>query len=167
MQMIGDKVKDFLIPEPAGCLAMDLQRTRLEEQQVAAIFQGRHVVVERLPIIANQDDSAGGGELSGDTALAQGRSRRLPGYRLGPFRLAQSFEETNPQAVSIETVDVVQRDGLIPVLVSLQVNTKGCLKSNQASKSQSLPSAPLLSPVGDGRDRQQVPELNWVPAFQG
>src|SRR6266851_5781028 len=39
----------------------------------------------------------------------------------------------------------------------------GCLKRN-ASRSQRLPSAPLLSPVGDGRDRQQVPELNRVPA---
>src|SRR5712692_4857660 len=125
VQVVTHKVKNLLIPKPAGCLAMDLLRTRLEEQQVAAIFQGRHVMVERLPIIADQDDSAGSGELSGDTALAQGRSRRLPGYRLGPFRLAQSFEETNPQAVSIETVDVVQHDGLIPVLVSLQVNTKG------------------------------------------
>src|SRR6266851_6923649 len=39
----------------------------------------------------------------------------------------------------------------------------GCLK-RKASRSQRLPSAPLLSPVGDGRDRQQVPELNRVPA---
>src|SRR5712692_6817464 len=39
----------------------------------------------------------------------------------------------------------------------------GCLK-RKASRSQRLPSAPLLSPIGDGRDRQQVPELNRVPA---
>src|SRR3989442_10281318 len=34
----------------------------------------------------------------------------------------------------------------------------------KASRSQRLPSAPLLSPVGDGRDRQEVAELNQVPA---
>src|SRR5882672_3145828 len=125
MQMICDKVKDLLIPEPAGCLAVDLQRARLKDQQVAAIFQGGHVIVERLPIIPYQDDSAGRGELSGDAALTQSRSCRLPGYGFRSFRLAQSFEETNPQPVSIETVDVVQDDGFVPVLVSLQVNTKG------------------------------------------
>src|SRR6266581_426111 len=119
MQMVGDKVKDLLVPKPAGCLAMDLQRTRLEEQQVAAIFQGGHVLVERLPIIPYQDDSAGGGELSGDAALSQGRSCRLPGYGFRLFRLAQGLEQANPQTVGIETVDIVQDDGFVPVLVSL------------------------------------------------
>src|SRR5260370_33607589 len=98
VQMIGDKIKELLVPEPAGCLAMDLQRTRLEDQQVAAIFQGGHVVVERLPIIPDQDDSAGGGELSGDVALSQGRSCRLPGYGFRSFRLTQGLEKANPQA---------------------------------------------------------------------
>src|SRR6266478_4666848 len=119
MQMIGDKVKDFLIPKPAACLAVDLQGTRLEDQQVAAIFQGGHVLVERLPIIPYQDDSAGRGELSGDAALTQGWSCRLPGYGFRSFRLAQSLEQANPQTVGIESVDIVQNDGFVPVLVSL------------------------------------------------
>src|SRR5229473_5736452 len=125
MQMIGDKVKDFLVPESACRLAVNFQGTRLEDQQVASIFQGGHVVVECLPIIPYQDDSAGRGELSGDAALTQGRSCRLPGYGFRSFRLAQSLEQANPQTVGIETVDIVQHDGLIPVLISLQVNTKG------------------------------------------
>src|SRR6266851_280314 len=42
----------------------------------------------------------------------------------------------------------------------------GCLKRDQVSRSQRLPSDPLLSPVGDDRDRQEVPEMNRVPAFE-
>src|SRR5216683_6493165 len=119
MQMIGDKVKDLLVPEPACRLAVNFQGTRLEDQQVAAIFQSGHVVVERLPIIPYQDDSAGRGELSGDAALSQGRSRRLPGYGFRSFRLAQGLEQANPQTVGIEIVDIVQDDGFMSVLVSL------------------------------------------------
>src|SRR5260370_39789139 len=117
--MLGDKGKDFLVREPACRLAVNFQGTRLEDQQVAAILQGGHVLVECLPLIPYQDDSAGRGELSGDAALTQGRSCRLPGYGFRSFRLAQGLEQANPQTVGIETVDIVQDDGLVPVLVSL------------------------------------------------
>src|SRR5260370_21768737 len=119
MQMIGDKVKDFLVPEPACRLAVDLQGTRLESEQVAAILQGGHVLVECLPLIPYQDDSAGRGELSGDAALTQGRSCRLPGYGFRSFRLAQGLEQANPQTVGIKTVAIVQNRGFVPRLVSL------------------------------------------------
>src|SRR6266550_5314365 len=119
MQLVGDEVKNLLVPEPASRLAVNFQGTRLEDQQVTSIFQGGHVVVERLPIIPYQDDSAGRGELSRDAALTQGWSCRLPGYGFRSFRLAQGLEQANPQTVGIETVDIVQDDGLVPVLVSL------------------------------------------------
>jgi len=39
-------------------------------------------------------------------------------------------------------------------------------KRNRPSRNAATPSDPLLSPVGDSRDRQKVAELNRVPAFQ-
>src|ERR1700730_17142144 len=41
-----------------------------------------------------------------------------------------------------------------------------CPPKREASRSQGLPSAPLLFPVGDGRDRQELPKLNRVPALE-
>ena len=64
--MIGDEIKYLLIPEPPSRLAMNFQRGRFKEQQVAAVFQGSHISVKRLPVIAYQRYSAGGGELPGD-----------------------------------------------------------------------------------------------------
>src|SRR5262249_13274717 len=90
--MVYDKIEDLLVPEPAGRLAVDFQGRRLKEQQVAAIFQGGHVGVERLPVVAHQRYPAGGRELPWDIASLQGRSRALPGERLGRFRLAQGLE---------------------------------------------------------------------------
>ena len=40
-------------------------------------------------------------------------------------------------------------------------------KRNQLSRNAATPSDPLLTPVGDSHDRQKVPKLNRVPAFQG
>jgi hypothetical protein len=38
VQVIGDKIKNLLIPEPPSRLAVNFQRRRLKEQQVTAIF---------------------------------------------------------------------------------------------------------------------------------
>src|SRR5262249_17833097 len=68
---------------------------------------------------------AGGGELPREVVWRQGRGRTLPGECFGPFRLAQGFEQANALSVGIEAVDVVQDEGLMTVLVSLEVNAKG------------------------------------------
>jgi hypothetical protein len=40
----------------------------------------------------------------------------------------------------------------------------GCLKCDQASRNQRLPSGLLFSPVGEDRNQQELPELNRIPA---
>jgi hypothetical protein len=92
---------------------------------MAAIFQGGHVGVERLPGVAHQRHAAGGGELARDATALQGRGIALPRQRFCPFRLTERFEQTNAAAVGIQAIDVTQNEWLVPVLVSLEVNTKG------------------------------------------
>src|ERR1700687_3955558 len=120
VQVLGNKIKDLLIPEPPGRLEMDFLGRWLEEQQVAAIFQGGHVGVKRLPGVAHQRHPTGGSELSRDTAALQGRGIALPEQRFRPFRLTEGLEQANAATVGIQTVDVIQDDWLMPVLVSLE-----------------------------------------------
>src|SRR5262249_36287017 len=126
MQVVRDKIEDRLIPNPPRRLAVDFHRRRLEEQQMAAVFQGGHVSIECVPVVTHQRYPAAGGELPRDVVSLQGRSRALPRERFGHFRLAHGLEQADALAVRIEAVDVVQDDGLIAVLVSLKINPKRC-----------------------------------------
>src|SRR5229473_6062838 len=92
---------------------------------MAAIFQGDHIGVERLPSIAHQHYSTGGSELPRDAATLQGRGITLPRQRFRSLRLAECFEQANAGAVGIQAVDVVQDNWLMPVLVGFEVDAKG------------------------------------------
>jgi hypothetical protein len=59
---------------------------------MAAILQGGHIGVERLPGVAHQHHSTAAGELAWDAAALQGRGITLPRQRFRPFRLPQRFE---------------------------------------------------------------------------
>src|SRR5262245_55261933 len=70
-----------------------------------------------------------------------------------------------PDEVSVCPCTAGLSESAFTLLIGSGELPTGCLKK-KASRSQRLPSAPLLSPVGYGRDRQEVSELNRVTAFQ-
>src|SRR5262249_18993867 len=88
VQVVGDKVEYLRIPEPAGRLSVDFERCGLEEKQMAAIFQGRHVGVKRLPGVTHERHPTGSCKLPWDAAPVQGWGLGLPSERLSFFRLA-------------------------------------------------------------------------------
>ena len=63
MQACGDEVENLLVPKPTRRLAVHFQGRRLEEEDMAAVFQSSHIGVERLPVIADERQPASGGEL--------------------------------------------------------------------------------------------------------
>src|SRR6266849_6267870 len=95
---------------------------------------------------------------TGDAALLQARSRRLPGYRLGPFGLTNGLEQANPQTVGIEAIHVIQDDRFMPVLVSLLVNSKRSgLASDPANLAPDcLTDGAALADTGRAEDHEQI-----------
>src|SRR5260370_17235425 len=81
VQVIGDEVKYLFIPEPAGGMAMDFPRRRLKDEHMTAVFQGGHVGVEGLPVIAHQRHPVGGRELVWNALAVQDTASRLPTAR--------------------------------------------------------------------------------------
>ena len=92
MQACGDEVKDLLVPKPTGRLAVHFQSCGLEEQDMAAVLQGSHVGVERLPVVADQRQAAVGSELWRHVAQFQEGSQRMPAQGLHRLGLAQSLQ---------------------------------------------------------------------------
>src|SRR5260370_9270003 len=124
MQVRRDKIKYLLIPKPTSCLAMTLQGAGFEDQEMAAIFEGGHVGVERLPSVAHQDHSAGRGELTRDATPLQGRGIAQPGQRFRPLCLRKRFKQADTASVGIQAIDVIEDKRLVPVLAGLEVNAK-------------------------------------------
>src|SRR5262249_34562449 len=87
------------------------------------------------------------------------------GERFGACRLTEGLEQANALAVGIEAVDIVQDDGLMAVLVSLEVNAKGGgLAADPADVSaQRLADTAALADPGLAEKHEQV----QVPPGQG
>ena len=47
---------------------MDFGRAGLKDEEMGTVFQGDDVRVERLPLVGNDRDPAGGRELAGDVS---------------------------------------------------------------------------------------------------
>ena len=77
-QVSGHEIENVLVPEPAGRLTMDFERAGGELQAMAAVFQGSHIRVQRLPLVGNDGHPAGRGELPMDAVAC--RHGRLPGH---------------------------------------------------------------------------------------
>ena len=78
MQALSQEVEDLLVPEPRGGPEVDLASAGLEEDQMTAVLQGRHIAVERLPVIGDDGHATGGRELLGDLIAEQGWGIRMP-----------------------------------------------------------------------------------------
>src|SRR5262249_29351472 len=96
-----DEVEKPLVPKPTRRLPVHFQDRRLEEENMAAVLQGSHVGIERLPVIADQRQPAGGSELLRHVAQLQDRCRGVPAQRLDRLTLAQGLQEPDAAAVSI------------------------------------------------------------------
>jgi hypothetical protein len=83
------------------------------------VLERRHVPVERLPVVGDDDDPAFGGELPRDALPLQAARVRVPGNRFLLLGLAQALEQTDAAAVSVQGIDVVDDDELIPMAVEL------------------------------------------------
>ena len=103
---------------------MHLRRAGLEEQHMPPVLQRRHVLVERLPVVGDDDHPALGRELPGDALPLQAARVGVPGHGLGLLGLAQALEQADAAAVGVEGVDVVDDDELIPVPVELGVHAE-------------------------------------------
>jgi hypothetical protein len=165
VQVLGDAVEDLLVPEPAGRLAVDLQRRRLEDEHVTAIFESSHVGVERLPVVAYQRQPTGGGELSWDALAVQDRRGRVPAQGLGSFGLAEGLEQADAAAVGVQAIDIVEYQGLVAVLVGLEVDAqRGGLAAEPADlAAQRLADAAALADAGRAEEQQEV----QVPSGEG
>src|SRR6266851_6605609 len=158
MQMPRDEVEDLLIPKPRGRLAVDFQRGRLKEEDVAAVFQGSDIGIKRFPVVAHQRYPAGGGELRGHTPTLQDRRRRVPIQGLPRFGLTQGLQEANAAAIGIQAIDIIEYEWLMAMFVSLHVNAQGRgLAADPADVAvQRLANAATLADAGRAEEHQQV-----------
>jgi hypothetical protein len=78
MQPLSQEVEDLLIPEPFSSPEVNGPSTGLEQDHMATVLQGRHIAVERLPVVGDDRHSAGGRELVRDLVAQQGRGIGMP-----------------------------------------------------------------------------------------
>src|SRR5271157_4103176 len=88
------------------------------------VLERRHVLVERLPVLGDDDDAAFGGELPRDVLTLEATGVRMPGHGFLLLGLAQAFEQPNAAAVRIEGVDVVDDDELVAVPVESDIHAE-------------------------------------------
>ena len=92
MQALSQEVEDLLVPEPRGGPEVDLPSAGLEEDHMTPILQGRHIAVERLPIIGDDGHAAGGCELLRDFVTQQGRGIGMPTDSFDRLALGQALK---------------------------------------------------------------------------
>src|SRR5216683_1607950 len=126
MEMHCYEVENLLIPKPSSGPAMHFQRRRLEQQHMAAVLQGGHVGIERLPVIANHCDATLGGELQRNPLTLEDRCRRMPTQCFGWFGLTKCLQKANTAAIGVQAVYVVEDKRLMTVFVGLQIDAQGC-----------------------------------------
>jgi hypothetical protein len=127
VQILAEPFIDFRLPvlEPLAGLTVDLGGAGLEDQNVPAVLQGGDVIVERLPVVADDDHAAGGGELAGQAVLFQAAGVGMPGDRLLLLGLAQAFQEADAGLVGVERIDIVDHDEAAAMPIKLFVHAKG------------------------------------------
>src|SRR5262249_38861627 len=110
--------------EPRAGLAVDLGSAGLEDQDVPAVLQGGGVIVQRLPVVADDDHPAGGGELAGHAVLFQAAGVGVPGDWLLLLGLAQALQEANAGLIGVERIDIVDHDEAAAMPIKLFVHAE-------------------------------------------
>src|SRR5438477_642 len=124
VQVFSDEIEDFLVPEPATGLAVDLERRWIEVNEMPPILKRGDIGVHRLPHVPQYRHTTRCLEFSGDSAPIQPRRVGLPTERLDQLGLTKRLEQPNPLPVSVEAVHIVQNNQLIAVFVGLDENAK-------------------------------------------
>src|SRR5262249_56086485 len=154
----GDEGEDLLVPKPTGCLAMDFERRRFEDQDMAAVFQGGYVGIERLPVVADQGHVTARRKLCRNVTSLENRRGGVPAQNLGRFALTESLQESNAATIGVETVHVVEDQWLMPVLVGFEIDAQRCGQAaNPADASvQGLADAAAFANAGRAEEQQQM-----------
>ena len=113
------------VPEPFCNVSMYFDGGRIEQKEVASVLKCHHVGVGRPPLVGDNGDLAGRREFSRDLQAVKGRSVRLPVQGLHIFGLAESFQESNSIAVTIESVDIIKHNRAIALSVCLEIDSEG------------------------------------------
>jgi Domain of unknown function (DUF4158) len=117
-------VVDLPVIEPPPRLGVHLGRAGLEQHHMPSVLERRHVLVERLPVVRDDDDPALGGEFSRNRLPLQAPRVRVPSHGFFLFGLAQALEQANPAPIRIESIDVINDHELITVPIELDVHAK-------------------------------------------
>jgi hypothetical protein len=99
VKMFSDEVEDFLIPKPLACVPMDLDRGRIKDDYVAAIFEGPYILGES-PSIGQDRHLTRGLERLRHALLLKGVSERMPTDSLLLIGLAECFEQSDALAIT-------------------------------------------------------------------
>ena len=125
------------------------------------VLEGRHVLVQRLPVVGDDDDPALGGELPRDALPLQAPRVGVPGHGLFLLGLAEALEQPDAAAVGVEGVDVVDDDELVAVPVELDVHAERggvALDPARLAVEHRPHRAALGQPAGADQDQQvEVP----------
>src|SRR5713226_3917061 len=125
---------------------------------MSAVFEGGHVGVEGLPVVAHQGHSAGGGKSARDALAMQDTGGRVPTERFGLLRLGHALEQSYAAAVGIKAVDVVEDEGLMPMFVGLEIDTQwsGLAADPADLAAQGLADTATFANTWRPKDHQQV-----------
>src|SRR5271157_524394 len=93
VQIFGKPLIDLPVVEPRPGLAVNLRRAGLEQEHVPPVLKRRHVLVERLPVVGDDDDPAFRRELPRDALPFQAARIRMPGHGFLLLGLAQALEQ--------------------------------------------------------------------------
>jgi hypothetical protein len=81
VQIGGEQLVDLRVVEPRPGLAVDLGGAGLEQEHMSPVLERRHLLVERPPVIGDDDDPTPGREFPRDAAM--GKRTKTP-TRLSP-----------------------------------------------------------------------------------
>ena len=130
----------------------------LEHQHMPAVLKRRHVAVERLPVIGDDDRPALGGELPRDALPLQASGVRMPGHGFLLLGLAQALEQANPAAIGVQGIDVVDDDEFVamPVELGVHAERRGVALDPAPAAGERRPHRPALGQAAGPDQDQQV-----------
>jgi len=158
MQVVSDKVEDFLIPQPRRRLLVQFSWCRFERDGATSIKQSSNIDIRAFPAIRDDRNSTRRNKTLWNIVFVQCSGIRLPRQRFGWVCLAQTFQEPHAAAIGVEAINVVKDKRTVPELPCLHVyaERRSCTADPARVCGHSTLQNPAFADSSRAKDNQQV-----------
>src|SRR5271168_1567740 len=129
LQLLLAYARRLILQDPrcairASGLPVDLDGAGLEDDHVAPVLQGGHVVVEGPPLVGDEGHSAGRAKRLRNPLALEGGRIGMPTDLLAALALGETLQESDAVALGVPAIDVVEDERPMAMTPQLTIQPK-------------------------------------------